>query len=283
MHTTEELNSIVENAFRMAYAAHLQRHPNFRDVIASQLEEKHLQRMNLYSGDAPLSPLTVDPLTSGGSPTLLAHSKPFLEPSLRAYSHSSHNNNRTGLEPNPSLLYSEENNSPTALNTDKSMEDKPPLMKRIAMSLNPKTMPDDEDSPLVQRNPVTGRDSRSLNLSPSVPSESDLKLKRVSPISRSSSSSVSIVGNKVPVPPPPPERFDSLSCKGFTKEFSSLTALITHHSVMPELLPCPLSLSRHNPSPAKDEDGNKDFADIDTEPDENTLANFRKMMADLNV
>lgn len=373
---TEELNSIVENAFRMAYAAHLQRHPNFRDVIASQLEEKHLQRMNLYSGDAPLSPLTVDPLTSGGSPTLLAHSKPFPEPSLRAYSHSSHNNNRTGLEPNQCLLYSEENNSPTALNTDKSMEDKPPLMKRIAMSLNPKTMPDDEDSPLVQRNPVNGRDSRSsthplidldvikqlnldnsLNLSPSVPSESDLKLKRVSLISRSSSSSVSIVGNKVPVPPPPPERFDSLSCKvheelkaapwfqagipreitlevlgqepigsfivresttkpgcfalslrvpkdfqnsgiahylimrtnkgykikGFTKEFSSLTALITHHSVMPELLPCPLSLSRHNPSPAKDEDGNKDFADIDTEPDENTLANFRKMMADLNV
>lgn len=117
--------------------------------------------MNLYSGDAPLSPLTVDPLTSGGSPTLLAHSKPFPEPSLRAYSHSSHNNNRTGLEPNQCLLYSEENNSPTALNTDKSMEDKPPLMKRIAMSLNPKTMPDDEDSPLVQRNPVTGRDSRS--------------------------------------------------------------------------------------------------------------------------
>lgn len=118
-------------------------------------------QMNLYSGEAPLSPLTVDPLTSGGSPTLLAHGKPFPEPSLRAYSHSSHNNNRTGLEPNQSLLYSEENNSPTALNTDKSMEDKPPLMKRIAMSLNPKTMPDDEDSPLVQRNPVTGRDSRS--------------------------------------------------------------------------------------------------------------------------
>ncbi|GFY79330.1 SH2 domain-containing protein [Trichonephila inaurata madagascariensis] len=32
--------------------------------------------------------------------------------------------------------------------------------------------------------------------------------------------------------------------KGFTKEFSSLNALITHHSVMPELLPCPLNLSR---------------------------------------
>ncbi|KAG8187113.1 hypothetical protein JTE90_004859 [Oedothorax gibbosus] len=32
--------------------------------------------------------------------------------------------------------------------------------------------------------------------------------------------------------------------KGFTKEFSSLSALITHHSVMPELLPCTLNLCR---------------------------------------
>lgn len=34
--------------------------------------------------------------------------------------------------------------------------------------------------------------------------------------------------------------------KGFTKEFPSLTSLIVHHSVMPELLPCPLLL--HRPS-----------------------------------
>ncbi|XP_061710705.1 EGFR adapter protein-like isoform X3 [Cydia pomonella] len=32
--------------------------------------------------------------------------------------------------------------------------------------------------------------------------------------------------------------------KGFTKEFTSLSALVTHHSVMPELLPCPLRLAR---------------------------------------
>ncbi|XP_021919251.1 tensin-4-like isoform X4 [Zootermopsis nevadensis] len=70
--------------------------------------------------------------------------------------------------------------------------------------------------------------------------------------------------------------------KGFTKEFSTLTALITHHSVMPELLPCPLSLSRYNPSFAKS-DSSRDFADIDSDPDYNTLADFRKMMADLNV
>ncbi|XP_018321271.1 tensin-4 [Agrilus planipennis] len=68
--------------------------------------------------------------------------------------------------------------------------------------------------------------------------------------------------------------------KGFTKEFSTLTSLITHHSVMQELLPCPLSLSRYNPSFVKS-DSRKDFADIDMDPDYNTLADFRKMMADL--
>ncbi|XP_044726847.1 tensin-4-like, partial [Chrysoperla carnea] len=67
--------------------------------------------------------------------------------------------------------------------------------------------------------------------------------------------------------------------KGFTKEFTTLTALITHHSVMPELLPCPLSLSRFNPNFAKS-DSNRDFADIDSDPDYNTLADFRKMMSD---
>lgn len=70
--------------------------------------------------------------------------------------------------------------------------------------------------------------------------------------------------------------------QGFTKEFSTLTSLITHHSVMPELLPCPLSLSRYNPSFAKS-DSRRDFADIDLDPDYNTLADFRKMMADLNI
>ncbi|CAG9857273.1 unnamed protein product [Phyllotreta striolata] len=70
--------------------------------------------------------------------------------------------------------------------------------------------------------------------------------------------------------------------KGFTKEFTSLTSLITHHSVMPELLPCPLSLSRYHPSFGKS-DSKRDFADIDLDPDYNSLADFRKMMADLNV
>lgn len=34
--------------------------------------------------------------------------------------------------------------------------------------------------------------------------------------------------------------------QGFTKEFSSLRALITHHSVMKELLPIPLNLPRQH-------------------------------------
>lgn len=51
---------------------------------------------------------------------------------------------------------------------------------------------------------------------------------------------------------------------------------------MPELLPCPLSLNRYNPSFAKT-DSKRDFADIDLDPDYNTLADFRKMMADLNI
>lgn len=50
---------------------------------------------------------------------------------------------------------------------------------------------------------------------------------------------------------------------------------------MPELLPCPLSLSRYNPSYAKSKDTFEE--DIDSDPDYSTLADFRKMMADLNV
>lgn len=70
--------------------------------------------------------------------------------------------------------------------------------------------------------------------------------------------------------------------QGFTKEFSTLTALITHHSVMQELLPCPLWLSKYKPSFTKS-DTNKDFEDIDSHPDYKTLANFHRMMVDLSM
>ncbi|XP_063824462.1 EGFR adapter protein-like [Ostrinia nubilalis] len=48
--------------------------------------------------------------------------------------------------------------------------------------------------------------------------------------------------------------------KGFTKEFTSLSALVTHHSVMPELLPAPLRLPR---APAGARAHRRDHADID--------------------
>lgn len=83
-------------------------------------------------------------------------------------------------------------------------------------------------------------------------------------------------------------QFFHMLLQGFTKEFSSLRALITHHSVMPELLPVPLTLprptnmgagapgSRHG-SRGSELDGCDDF---DTY---GSLNDFRKMMADLNV
>ncbi|KAJ8733076.1 hypothetical protein PYW08_001374 [Mythimna loreyi] len=46
--------------------------------------------------------------------------------------------------------------------------------------------------------------------------------------------------------------------KGFTKEFTSLCALVTHHSVMPELLPVPLRLARAARAAAR-----RDHAELD--------------------
>lgn len=40
--------------------------------------------------------------------------------------------------------------------------------------------------------------------------------------------------------------FSHCCCQGFTKEFTSLRSLITHHSVMPEQLPIPLNLPRQH-------------------------------------
>lgn len=41
----EEINSIVGNAFRMAYAAQLQKQPSFQDVIASQLDQTQTDKV----------------------------------------------------------------------------------------------------------------------------------------------------------------------------------------------------------------------------------------------
>lgn len=52
--------------------------------------------------------------------------------------------------------------------------------------------------------------------------------------------------------------------KGFTKEFPSLSSLIVHHSVMAELLPCPLRLASDAAAAADTNNAdNADFVDID--------------------
>lgn len=71
--------------------------------------------------------------------------------------------------------------------------------------------------------------------------------------------------------------------KGFMKEFTSLTALITHHSVMPELLPCTLSLSRYNPNFARSESA-QDLVELtDTDSEYNGLSELSRVTADTSV
>ncbi|RWS15773.1 src-like-adapter 2 [Dinothrombium tinctorium] len=83
--------------------------------------------------------------------------------------------------------------------------------------------------------------------------------------------------------------------KGFTKEFSSLHSLIVHHSIMQELLPCPLNLSvirkrkvnNRKQSTADDlelittcNSNTEVLVDIDSDPDyQRILSSFRKSMA----
>ncbi|EEB19506.1 conserved hypothetical protein [Pediculus humanus corporis] len=372
----EELNSIVGNAFRMAYAAQLQRQPTFQEVIASQLQDSSGWQKNISSTIEMNVKIQDHPpsirLSGGKDP-------PKSIPGLKAvYEPSS----------NQSTPTSEESNSPTDLNSYKRLSEKPPLIKRLALGLtnNERT----EDSrPLVTpvigttTSPVHGRPLSGGYVNEAVTEtefnkkilqqttkqidnndanklfqnfENENKSKRISQISSSSSGSCPPTGTIRP-PPPPPERIDSLTgkaeegelraapwfqagipreitlevlgqepvgafmvrestskpgcyalslrvprdfqpsgiahylimrtmkgykIKGFTKEFTTLTALITHHSVMPELLPCPLSLSRFNASFTQT-DSNRDFPDTDSDPDYDTLADFRRMMADLNV
>ena len=59
--------------------------------------------------------------------------------------------------------------------------------------------------------------------------------------------------------------------QGFLKVHPTLTALITHHSIMPELLPVPLNIHRHNPA----------FSDMDH--DYASLEDFTKLMRDIKL
>ncbi|XP_034657609.1 G-box-binding factor [Drosophila subobscura] len=133
-----------------------------------------------------------------------------------------------------------------------------------------------------------------------IPREISLEvLSRQSPgafLVRQSSTKPGCFALSLRVPPPSPRVAHYLilrtqrgyKIKGFTKEFSSLKALITHHSVMPELLPVPLTLPRpaHVRSHAQTQaqvygsgggGGGGDFEMY------GSLNDFRNMMADLNV
>ncbi|XP_037722065.1 tensin-3 [Drosophila subpulchrella] len=133
-----------------------------------------------------------------------------------------------------------------------------------------------------------------------IPREISLEvLSRQSPgafLVRQSSTKPGCFALSLRVPPPSPRVAHYLilrtqrgyKIKGFTKEFSSLKALITHHSVMPELLPVPLTLPRPpNTRSQRSQaaygggsgsgNGGADFEMY------GSLNDFRKMMADLNV
>ncbi|KAH8342314.1 hypothetical protein KR059_001221 [Drosophila kikkawai] len=137
-----------------------------------------------------------------------------------------------------------------------------------------------------------------------IPREISLEvLSRQSPgafLVRQSSTKPGCFALSLRVPPPSPRVAHYLilrtqrgyKIKGFTKEFSSLKSLITHHSVMPELLPVPLTLprppsARSQRSYDQDRDrggsiqnGNGGGGDFEMY---GSLNDFRKMMADLNV
>ncbi|XP_049870160.1 EGFR adapter protein-like isoform X2 [Pectinophora gossypiella] len=72
--------------------------------------------------------------------------------------------------------------------------------------------------------------------------------------------------------------------KGFTKEFTSLTALVTHHSVMPELLPVPLRLARTatNGGSAR-ATRRRDHADIDAVAPHSTPHHMPNFLTQLDV
>ncbi|XP_016956298.1 EGFR adapter protein isoform X2 [Drosophila biarmipes] len=133
-----------------------------------------------------------------------------------------------------------------------------------------------------------------------IPREISLEvLSRQSPgafLVRQSSTKPGCFALSLRVPPPSPRVAHYLilrtqrgyKIKGFTKEFSSLKALITHHSVMPELLPVPLTLPRPPNTRSQRSQaaygggsgsgsGGADFEMY------GSLNDFRKMMADLNV
>jgi hypothetical protein len=65
------------------------------------------------------------------------------------------------------------------------------------------------------------------------------------------------------------------------KEWTSLTSLVTHHTVMRELLPCPLRLPRTANNPAFNDD--EKSCEQEEDEDYQRLADFSHMMQDLKM
>ncbi|MPC29640.1 Tensin-1 [Portunus trituberculatus] len=371
----EELNSIVGHAFRLAYAAHLQKSgATVRDVIpthshgntpplpntlAHHPSQSHSHTHTPSPSGTPLhihaqthtththphqracdhncspSPLQAiaasrdsspsPSMRTPGSPALAALQKPSSLPGL----HTHPENDNAPHSPD-----SENSNSPSELNSSKRIAEKPPLIKKLSVTLestlnleedlHPLVTSSSSPSPSCQTSCITTNTSSSSTTSTAVVGyvnekvtdssgscvhhadgqeqqdfdnkwEIALEVLSHEPVGafmvRESTSKPGCYALSLRVP-----RDFTVSgiahylivktnkgykIKGFTKEFSTLTALITHHSVMPELLPCPLSLSRYNPTFTSDDQARNDSNDDD--PDYNTLSDFRKMMADLNV
>lgn len=183
-------------------------------------------------------------VSTTGSPLRLSAVKvpPSSIPGLRpghAYNVLNSVDNGNKNESTQSTPSSDESNSPTELNSYKRLADKPPLIKRLAMGLTGTgTAPDDDSCPLVSpasdspastgggyvneaihesnskndiKKMINNRDITNImeldnsRLLQSSPGEHQLKSKRISQMSSSSSGSTAVD------PPPLPERTDSLN------------------------------------------------------------------------
>ncbi|KAH3817308.1 hypothetical protein DPMN_118841, partial [Dreissena polymorpha] len=68
---------------------------------------------------------------------------------------------------------------------------------------------------------------------------------------------------------------DGVKLKGLDKEWSNVVSLVTHHSIMAEMLPCTLKVPRDTTNPAFK---NCDKDDKEEDPDYQRLADFSSMM-----
>ncbi|XP_063533470.1 SH2 domain-containing protein 5-like isoform X2 [Cydia strobilella] len=266
----EELNSLVGDAFRMAFASQLQ-------------PSAPLWSAELSGGECVRAPDSLPGLT---------HLYP------RSRDRSPSKCGIMGMQHEASPTSSEESNSPTEINCYRRLGERAPLMKRLMGLSGALLQPSDDDStPLVADTPTTSgsagcsaatssssgasscggshgsgnnnvpRAEPELRHAPwfqaGIPREIALEILSNQPVGafmvRCSTTQTGCFALSVRVPrdfqPSGIAHYLILrtpkgyKIKGFTKEFTSLSALVTHHSVMPELLPCPLRLARRAAPP----------------------------------